>query len=224
MTTLNQNDADAGRGARPGKPSFWHNLAHGTPFDGRLRNILNTLMLPPDVRAALQDGVVGGIGAEAKKADGAHASAQKLACGGHTPSTADSDGGRSPQSPQSTHAAPPLGGDTAPTGPEDTAAPQLRVLVSTGSTSDGCQGPLSASQQPPPLPCRIRTCMECKEPIEGSVFMLNDLPYCCQRHRLVAYHKGEQLRKQQGELYSLSGPTTPSPHETGLRQAYATWA
>ncbi|EOD23379.1 hypothetical protein EMIHUDRAFT_442101 [Emiliania huxleyi CCMP1516] len=37
-------------------------------------------------------------------------------------------------------------------------------------------------------------CSECSCRIDGPVFMLNDRPYCCQRHRLASYHKLERAR------------------------------
>ena len=73
-------------------------------------------------------------------------------------------------------------------------------------------------EQPPP--CKpallVGSCTECGEAITGAVFMLHDMPYCCQRHRLVAYHKME--REGKGGSSSPAAPPT-----SGLRAAYATW-
>ena len=57
-------------------------------------------------------------------------------------------------------------------------------LSSSTATTRGPEGDLSS----------LNTCYECGERNVGPIFMLNDRPYCCQRHRLSAYHKREQLR------------------------------
>jgi hypothetical protein len=59
-------------------------------------------------------------------------------------------------------------------------------------------------------------CTECKVPIAGAVFMLQDRPYCCQRHRLSAYSsKG-------GRDHSSAGPA-PVSQAQGLLATYRTW-
>ena len=79
------------------------------------------------------------------------------------------------------------------------------------------------------------SCMECGMLIQGAVFMLHDQAYCCQRHRLVAYHKTE--KGGNGSSSSSAGggaasgaqqqppssPRSPASPATGLRATYATW-
>jgi len=64
--------------------------------------------------------------------------------------------------------------------------------------------------------CRLNTCAECNETIGGAIFMLNDQPYCCQRHRLAAYHKAEKQR-----LSSKGAP--PLSLGSGLAAQFGTW-
>jgi len=75
-----------------------------------------------------------------------------------------------------------------------------------------------------PKSTALQQCHECLCTIDGAVFMLNDRAYCCQRHRLSAYHKSERQRK---DAHSHSS----KPHlasaactaQTGLRATYRTW-
>ena len=57
--------------------------------------------------------------------------------------------------------------------------------------------------------------------IAGAVFMLHDQAFCCQRHRLNAYHKAERAGQSAGAP-SLNA-TNAAPLTTGLRASYATW-
>ena len=61
-------------------------------------------------------------------------------------------------------------------------------------------------------------CFECGMLITGPVFMLHDLPYCCQRHRLTAYQKMEKDGRGAQAVASSQPPQT-----TGLRATFATW-
>ncbi len=63
---------------------------------------------------------------------------------------------------------------------------------------------------------RCGICAECGERITGCVFMLSDRAYCCQRHRLVAYHKLES----DVHLKPTNPLSAPAP---GLRGAYTSW-
>ena len=75
--------------------------------------------------------------------------------------------------------------------------------------------------------------MECETPIVGAIFMLHDQPYCCQRHRLVAYHKNERegQRAPNGSAIASAPPSPAMPpapgsplmQPTGLRASFPTW-
>ena len=67
---------------------------------------------------------------------------------------------------------------------------------------------------------RLRTCAECDESIVGAVFMLHDAPYCCQRHRLAAYHKAEKRKALDGPDVA---PIAPCSSGTGLAARFGTW-
>lgn len=84
------------------------------------------------------------------------------------------------------------------------------------SSSPTCVAEEAVSAEHPSI-----CCTECGACITGAVFMLHDQPYCCQRHRLAAYHKMEKegqrgLTPAQGSTHSLST-------STGLRASYASW-
>jgi len=58
----------------------------------------------------------------------------------------------------------------------------------------------------------ITMCCDCAQPIVGAVFMLNDRSYCCQRHRLNAYHREERARMtERDERITRSLPLHRSP-------------
>jgi len=67
---------------------------------------------------------------------------------------------------------------------------------------------------------RSISCIECQIKIEGPVFMLNDHPYCCQRHRLLAYHKYE---RGQINARGLSASATAGYAQSGLRASFQAW-
>ena len=91
-----------------------------------------------------------------------------------------------------------------------------------------------------PLRSPLGICDECGCSIEGPIFMLNDRAYCCQRHRLSAYHKGEKAKSEaakaraEGRLSGGGGERRPAergesaieiePGTTGLRATYFPWA
>ena len=61
-------------------------------------------------------------------------------------------------------------------------------------------------------------------PIQGAVFMLHDQAYCCQRHRLVAYHKNEREAQKGGAAAAAPPPVSQgSQYTTGLRSQFGTW-
>jgi hypothetical protein len=58
----------------------------------------------------------------------------------------------------------------------------------------------------------ITRCCDCAEPIVGAVYMLNDRSYCCQRHRLNAYHREERVRMtERDERITHRSPLHRSP-------------
>ena len=92
--------------------------------------------------------------------------------------------------------------------------------------------PALGRRSPPPAAAGI-SCMECETPIVGAIFMLHDQPYCCQRHRLVAYHKNERegQRAPNGSAIASAPPSPAMPpapgsplmQPTGLRASFPTW-
>lgn len=62
-----------------------------------------------------------------------------------------------------------------------------------------------------------RRCCECNAAISDAVFMLNDRPYCCQRHRLAAYHKLERDRSKLTPRSRHVGETS------GLSASFSSW-
>lgn len=88
-------------------------------------------------------------------------------------------------------------------------SPEFATLADM-ATSDASGGSLHSTAGP-------THCSECSMLITGAVFMLHDLPYCCQRHRLTAYQKMEKEGRgsRRGEADSL-----PS---TGLRASFSSW-
>jgi len=138
-----------------------------------------------------------------------------------------------------TSGAPPLlepSGSTEDT--TSTAAPSLPDVGETPTTSTvipeaprpaGKWGRLECCLQPsraapPRSPSRVSACVECDVAITGAVFMLNDHAYCCQRHRLLAYHKVE---RDQINSRSISSPRPSHEGEgmgtTGLASMYRAW-
>ena len=68
------------------------------------------------------------------------------------------------------------------------AAPALDVQE-TPTTADVMVAPQIRPASPPRAARKI--CTECRVAIAGSVYMLNDLSYCCERHRLAAFRRLE---------------------------------
>jgi len=99
------------------------------------------------------------------------------------------------------------------------ATSDLPDVASTPQTMSIVQCSLSHAAvvaAPSPLlgPMARECCAECQAPITGAVFMLHDRGYCCQRHRLVAYHKSERSSNCHARV-------VVSP--TGLRAQYGAW-
>ena len=125
--------------------------------------------------------------------------------------------------------------ETAPTGDALTPPRNDTEVPPTPSTEEIIRQAAVARQAEPTVvlpaelpaePCveeaphRLRTCAECNEPIAGAVFMLHDSPYCCQRHRLSAYHKTEKRRAQETPDVA---PIAPCSSGVGLAARYGTW-
>ena len=120
---------------------------------------------------------------------------------------------------------PPL--DTAPTGESpasyspasgsDMALPKSQSVASL-------LGALSLSEDLK-VPSKLHTCTECGTQIDGAIFFLHDKAFCCQRHRLGAYHHHERCHREGDKaVYDVdsvgrgSGATA-----TGLIGAYQAW-
>lgn len=107
-------------------------------------------------------------------------------------------------------------------------APQPVRTASSSSAHGGeplAPSPHAADAHPVGTPLAVPAspglvCMECEMAIQGAVFMLHDQAYCCQRHRLVAYHKNEREAQKGGAAPLLSHG---SPYATGLRANFSTW-
>ena len=75
---------------------------------------------------------------------------------------------------------------------------------------------------------RMSTCAECHAVFSGPTYMLNDLAYCCQRHRLLAYQK---LPKDTSSSSSEASSRCRSESEgdlhtllpTGVRASFRAW-
>jgi hypothetical protein len=67
----------------------------------------------------------------------------------------------------------------------------------------------------------VNSCSECQADFAGPSFMLNDHSYCCQRHRLLAYHKFER-----GQIDHPGFRKTDDPQSllaSGLRASFRAW-
>ena len=73
------------------------------------------------------------------------------------------------------------------------------------------QGALAAAR-----PSHLQICFECENHITGPVFMLHDLSYCCQRHRLAAYNRNSKTP-------TTSRSSEPSREPMGLNSIYMAW-
>lgn len=97
---------------------------------------------------------------------------------------------------------------------------QISLKLSPSRTSLTSLGKLVASAQLQPR-VSLQSCGECRSQIDGPVFMLNDRAYCCQRHRLAAYHKQER-ESQQGSLVEASTGSVDLEY-SGLRASFRAW-
>eukprot|EP00320_Phaeocystis_rex_P003878 CAMPEP_0119070688 /NCGR_PEP_ID=MMETSP1178-20130426/42881_1 /TAXON_ID=33656 /ORGANISM="unid sp, Strain CCMP2000" /LENGTH=275 /DNA_ID=CAMNT_0007052543 /DNA_START=45 /DNA_END=869 /DNA_ORIENTATION=+ len=88
-----------------------------------------------------------------------------------------------------------------------------------------CTTGIAARRSAPAMDSSLRhmnTCSECHAEFSGPTYMLNDLAYCCQRHRLLAYQK---LQDQKVRL----GPSSGSEADlhillpTGVRSQFCAW-
>lgn len=117
-------------------------------------------------------------------------------------------------------------GGSANAAPEPAHSPPTTTKLHTEPAALVC-----AAAPPPPAPrglaevgapaaLRVHACAECAEVIPGAIYMLNDRAYCCQRHRLVAYHKHERERKP---LVPLTFGPSGAAEGTGLRASFGSW-
>jgi len=215
VTSSTDGDSALSGSKDSGRTGLWETvLSRGVPLDGKVRYIVQTFLpdavLPAGEEASLQQKAA----TSAADSDDVPGDALKLPAVG---ASEQAHGERSPQSTQSTRRS--QSSDTAPTGHDAVVASMQKLQLASASTSVPVDDGQLGAQEEVSLAARLRTCTECNEHIEGSVFMLQDLPYCCQRHRLTAYHKMERRRKEQGPRYD-----TPRLEVSGLRQTFGSWA
>jgi len=118
-------------------------------------------------------------------------------------------------------AAAAAGSTAAASAPCAEAPGEARGVASLSPPSVPTSAPSPTSPSTPGLsPCL--NCLECEMPIVGAIFMLHDQAFCCQRHRLNAYHKAEKAGQSAGSAPSLNATNTTLV-TTGLRASYATW-
>ena len=75
---------------------------------------------------------------------------------------------------------------------------------------------------------RMSTCAECHTFFSGPTYMLNDLAYCCQRHRLLAYQKlpkdtSSTSREASSICRSESEGDLHTLLPTGVRASFRAW-
>ena len=91
-----------------------------------------------------------------------------------------------------------------------------------GAAPPSPKGLERAVSSPACLDGKPRVCSECEAPIAGALFMLNDNAYCCQRHRLVAYHKFERdVIRSRSLGVAEQSPAGLAP--TGVRASFRAW-
>ena len=156
---------------------------------------------------------------------------------GETPSTAVVfQGEREFPDPEATRRTVPAarngaGAATAPTaaGMQTPAAPNTQHRRDAASMpASPCRStpaPAAGSASEPASPAahvrNVKWCSECQSDFTGPSFMLNDRAYCCQRHRLLAYHKFER-----GQIDHPGFRSTDEPDRllaTGVRASFRAW-
>jgi len=72
----------------------------------------------------------------------------------------------------------------------------------------------------------MNTCAECRTVFSGPTYMLNDLAYCCQRHRLLAYQKVPKATSSSSSEASSRSESEGDLHvllQTGVRASFCAW-
>jgi len=72
----------------------------------------------------------------------------------------------------------------------------------------------------------MNTCAECRTVFSGPTYMLNDLAYCCQRHRLLAYQKVPKATSSSSSEASSRSGSEGDLHvllHTGVRASFCAW-
>lgn len=72
----------------------------------------------------------------------------------------------------------------------------------------------------------MNTCAECRTDFSGPTYMLNDLAYCCQRHRLLAYQKVPKATSSSSSEASSRSESEGDLHvllQTGVRASFCAW-
>jgi len=99
---------------------------------------------------------------------------------------------------------------------ESLSPPTAPTAATAGSSSAAEQLELES-----PHPRNVNSCSECQADFAGPSFMLNDRSYCCQRHRLLAYHKFER-----GQIDHPGFQNTDNPQSllaSGVRASFRAW-
>ena len=110
---------------------------------------------------------------------------------------------------------------TAPAGASANGA-RCRYTRKCAPKSTRAAQPLSPAGCPGGSGPWVANSSECEAPIAGALFMLNDNAYCCQRHRLVAYHKFERdVIRSRSLGVAEQSPAGLAP--TGVRASFRAW-
>mmetsp|Transcript_2466 Transcript_2466/g.4790 ORF Transcript_2466/g.4790 Transcript_2466/m.4790 type:complete len:317 (-) Transcript_2466:111-1061(-) len=98
--------------------------------------------------------------------------------------------------------------------PHSLSPPTAPTATSAGSSR-------AAEELEVPRVRNVNSCSECQADFTGPSFMLNDRAYCCQRHRLLAYHKFER-----GQIDHPGFQNTDDPQSllaSGVRASFRAW-
>jgi len=124
--------------------------------------------------------------------------------------------------PEPTASAPRSPGPTTaaaqtPTSPVTARRQRSAPLLSEAHAAVGS----SVAPAPHAAQRNVNICFECQQEFTGPSFMLNDRSYCCQRHRLLAYHKFER-----GQIDHPGFRSTDEPDRllaSGVRASFRAW-
>ena len=110
----------------------------------------------------------------------------------------------------------------APPTPGMTRRPSVESLSPPTAPTEASAGSVRVDEELAlPRLRSVNSCSECQADFAGPSFMLNDHSYCCQRHRLLAYHKFER-----GQIDHPGFRKTDDPQSllaSGLRASFRAW-